>query len=157
MVHALVFADSHGNVRPMLDAVETYRPDVIFHLGDVVRDAEKVKAAFPKIPLYMVPGNCDERREDYDALEKEGLIQLEGKTVFYLHGHTRYVKSGLTHAVAEAKARGADLLLYGHTHRAQKDDYAGLLAVNPGAIRDGRCALLLWEEGGPITRLSLEL
>ena len=154
-MHALVFSDSHGRVKPMLDAVEIYRPDVIFHLGDVVRDAEKIKQAFPKIPFYMVPGNSGDDSAVDDETEK--LIQLEGKTVFYLHGHTQQVRGGLTHAVHQARDRGADLMLYGHTHVPLALDYDGILAVNPGAIKDGRCALLLWENGGPIQRLPLEL
>ena len=48
-------------------------------------------------------------------------------------------------------------MLYGHTHRAQEDLLGGVLAVNPGAVKDGRCALLLWEETGPIRRLPLYL
>ena len=153
-MNILVFSDSHGRVQPMLDAVDIYKPDAIFHLGDVVRDAEKVRAAFPQIPFYQVQGNCDWGRAD---CESEGVARLEGKTVFYLHGHTQYVKSGLTHAVAKAKSLGADLILYGHTHRAQEDDYDGLLAVNPGAIQDGRCALLTWEASGEIHRLPIYL
>ena len=153
-MRALVFSDSHGRVQPMLDAVELYRPDVIFHLGDVVRDGEKVRLAFPQTPFYQVRGNCDWDRADQ---ETEGVARLAGKTVFYLHGHTQYVKSGLTHAVARARALGADLLLYGHTHRPQEDDCGGLLAVNPGAIQDGLCALLTWTEDTPIHRLPLYL
>lgn len=150
----LVFSDSHGRVQPMLDAVEIYRPDAVFHLGDVVRDGEKVSLAFPKVPFYQVRGNCDEDRPDRT---EESVIRLDGKTIFYLHGHTRYVQSTLTYAVAEAKAKGADLLLYGHTHRPQKDDRDGLLAVNPGAVKDGLCALLTWEGAGEIRRLPLHL
>ena len=153
-MRALVFSDSHGRVSPMLDAVELYNPDVIFHLGDVVRDAKKVKAAFPQIPFYLVQGNCDHDLPGYDA---EDMVRLAGKTVFYLHGHTLYVKSGLTYAVAKAKDMGADLLLYGHTHRPREDRYDGLLAVNPGAIQDGLCALLTWEGAGEIHRLPLYL
>ena len=153
-MRALVFSDSHGRVRPMLDAVELYQPDVIFHLGDVVRDADRIKAAFPQLPFYQVQGNCDWGQTGY---ETEGIARLEGKTVFYLHGHTQYVKSGLSHAVAKARSLGADLLLYGHTHRPQEDDFEGLLAVNPGAIQDGRCALLTWEGAGEIQRRPLYL
>ena len=152
-MRALVFSDSHGRVAPMLEAVELYQPDVLFHLGDVVRDAEKVKLAFPKVPFYQVRGNCDWGCGDY---EEEGVARLAGKTVFYLHGHTQYVKSGLTHAVAKGRSLGADLMLYGHTHVPMERDYDGLLAVNPGAIQDGRCALLTWESG-PIERIPVYL
>ena len=150
----LVFSDSHGRVQPMLDAVEIYRPDAVFHLGDVVQDGEKVSLAFPKVPFYRVRGNCDEDRPD---CAEENVIRLDGKTIFCLHGHTRYVQSTLTYAVAEARAEGADLLLYGHTHRPLEDDYDGLSVINPGAVKDGSCALLTWEGTGKIHCLHLSL
>lgn len=153
-MRALVFSDSHGRTRPMLDAVDLYHPDVVFHLGDVVRDGEVVRAAFPKLPFYQVRGNCDLYR---DECSLESVARLGGKTVFYLHGHTQYVKAGLTHAVAAAQALEADLLLYGHTHVPMEARYGRLLAVNPGAIQDGRCALLTWEGDGEIARLPLSL
>lgn len=146
-VNVLVFSDSHGRVQPMLDAVERYRPDVAFHLGDVVRDAEELRRACPRLTLYQVRGNCD-----YGAVDcqTEGVARLEGKTIFYLHGHTRQVKSGIDLAVAAARTAGADILLFGHTHRSLCQRYGEVLAVNPGAILDGRYALLTWDAGGEV-------
>lgn len=153
-MRALVFSDSHGRVQPMLDAVALYHPDVVFHLGDVVRDGGRVRAAFPQLPFYQVQGNCDLGRGQCPL---ESVARLEGKTVFYLHGHTQHVKAGPSYAVAAAQAVEADLLLYGHTHVPMEARYDRLLVVNPGAIQDGRCALLTWEENGEIQRLPLSL
>ena len=50
--------------------------------------------------------------------------------------HLWGVKSGTDTAVAAARAMGADILLFGHTHRAlcqQLED--GLWVLNPGASR----------------------
>lgn len=152
-MRALVFSDSHGRVSPMVNAVELYRPDVVFHLGDVARDGENLRLACPELTLYQVLGNCDWGRDDYPT---EGVARLAGKTVLYFHGHTAGVKSGVGQAVDKARAMGADILLFGHTHRPLHARYDGLLAVNPGAIQDGRCALLTWEEGGEVTYLPLE-
>ncbi len=146
-MRALVFSDSHGRVGPMQDAVERYGPEAVFHLGDVVRDAENLRLCCPGIPFYQVRGNCDWMGDGY---ETEGVARLAGKSVFYLHGHTRYVKSGPGLAVAQARAVGADLLLFGHTHAPLAAWYDGLLAVNPGAALDGCCALLTWEGEGKI-------
>lgn len=143
----LVFSDSHGRVQPMLDAVARHEPDAIFHLGDVIRDAQWIRKAYPQLPFYQVVGNCD---WGVDGYETEGLARLAGKTVFYLHGHTRHVKLGPSAAVAQARALEADLLLFGHTHSPLCAPYDGLLAVNPGAAADGRFALLSWERGGEI-------
>lgn len=146
-MRVLVFSDSHGRAQPMLDAVERYRPEAVFHLGDVVRDAERLREAFPQLPLYQVQGNCDLGRAD---CETEGIARLAGKTIFYLHGHTRHVKLGVGPAMAAARGIGADILLFGHTHSPLCIEDGGLLTVNPGAILDGRCAVLSWEEAGEI-------
>lgn len=152
-MRVLVFSDSHGRTQPMLEAVECYRPDVAFHLGDVVRDAEDLRRAFPGLTLYQVRGNCDYGVAGYQT---EGMAQLEGKKVFYLHGHTRQVKSGPTLAVAAAQAAGADILLFGHTHRSVCQRYGQVLAVNPGAVLDGRCALLTWDGAGEVTCIPID-
>ena len=148
----LVFSDSHGRVGPMQDMVELYAPDAVFHLGDVVRDGDKLQALYPKLPFYRVAGNCD---WSASGLPLESVAYLEGKTVFYMHGHTQHVKTGIGLAVQAAQAVQAQLLLFGHTHRAVCEEYDGLLAVNPGAAQDGCGALLTWEKGGEITCIPL--
>lgn len=153
-MRVLVFSDSHGQVSPMVDAVELYRPDVAFHLGDVIRDGENLRLACPKLTLYQVAGNCDWNANGYPL---EQTVELAGKRVFYLHGHTQYVKSGPGEAIRTARGLGADILLFGHTHRPLNEGYDGLLAVNPGAIQDRRCALLTWEPGSAVTCLPLDL
>ena len=149
----LVFSDSHGRYQSMLDAVEVYRPQAVFHLGDVVRDGEKLAQAYPSLPLYQVQGNCDLGRAD---CETEGIARLEGKTIFYLHGHTRQVKLGSGPAVAAAQAVRADILLFGLTHVPLQTNYGGLFVLNPGAALDGRCALLTWDGAGEITCLPIQ-
>ena len=144
----LVFSDSHGRVGPMQDMVELYAPDAVFHLGDVVRDGEKLAKLYPKLPLYRVAGNCDWNNP---GLPLEDVVRLEGKTIFYMHGHTQSVKSGIGLAVRAAQSIQADVLLFGHTHRPLREDYEGLLVVNPGPAQDGCAALLTWEKGGEIT------
>ncbi len=150
----LVFSDSHGRVQPILDAVDRYRPDGVFHLGDVVRDGAKAQETYPKIPFYRVAGNCD---WSYTGLPLEDVVRLEGKTILYMHGHTQSVKSSPTLAVRAAQSLGADLLLFGHTHRALCEDYGKLLVVNPGAVQNGCGALLTWENGGEIVCTPLAL
>lgn len=149
----LVFSDSHGRVGGMLDAVEREKPDAIFHLGDLADDGEQVRFAYPDIPFYAVEGNCDRfSRGDF-----EGVARLEGKTIFYLHGHTQGVKTNTDRAVLKAFDLGADLLLYGHTHRAEVTRVGQLLVVNPGAVMSGRGAVLEWKKDGEITARGVEV
>ena len=47
-------------------------------------------------------------------------LNFEGFKLLLLHGQSRNVKSGLDDALLAAKANGANVLLYGHTHVPQE-------------------------------------
>ncbi|MCL2342986.1 MAG: metallophosphoesterase [Firmicutes bacterium] len=135
-----VFSDSHGQTRDMLRAIQASRPDVIFHLGDVCRDTAPIGQAFPDIPLYAVRGNCD-----FAAREETVLFLTLGGTRFFLtHGHLYGVKSGLYDLIDTAKKRGADAVLFGHTHRAHMRFDRGMYVINPGAA--GSSGVRSWAE-----------
>ena len=128
----LVLSDSHGGIGAMCRAVEAVQPHHILFLGDGLRDAEKLQRDYPDIPMDTVPGNCD-----MGALgETEKLIELHGIRIFMLHGHTRNVKYDPMRAIYAAREYGADILLYGHTHRAAVDYDGTLYVMNPGTIGD---------------------
>ena len=125
----LILSDSHGDVGTMLEIVERENPNEIFHLGDCVRDAESLSYACPGTQVIMVPGNCD----GWTGMSERLLLEREGVRILLAHGHRWHVKSGVGAALADARACGADILLYGHTHRAvcsREED--GLWRVNPG-------------------------
>ena len=47
-MNILVLSDSHGNISNMEEAVEREKPDMILHLGDCWRDAERLaERTFP--------------------------------------------------------------------------------------------------------------
>lgn len=113
----LVLSDSHGAVEACRLAVEQSAPDQILHLGDCVRDAERLHALFPAIPLTGVPGNCDWA----DADNPERLIELGGVRILMMHGHTRGVKSSAMNACyARARVRGADSALRPYASPARR-------------------------------------
>ena len=126
----LVLSDSHGRVDNMVQCVERTEPDHILHLGDCVRDAELLERQFPAIPMTTVPGNCDYGNPD----EPEKLIELGGKRILMMHGHTRGVKYDLQRAVYAAREYGADVLLFGHTHQPLVDYDGTLYVMNPGTV-----------------------
>ena len=126
----LVLSDSHGAVAPMERAVELTRPDLIFHLGDCWRDAERLRARCPGLPMEQVPGNCDFRPVD----PTEQLLEIRGKRILLCHGHTYGVKSSLVTAGFAAEERQLDLFLFGHTHRPLVDRRGQTLFLNPGSI-----------------------
>ena len=56
----LVLSDSHGDVDSMVEVVTKERPDAIFHLGDLIGDAQELHNEFPNIikpeDFLKIPG-----------------------------------------------------------------------------------------------------
>ena len=129
----LVFSDSHKTIGNMYDAVEAERPDRVFHLGDHMRDAEDLACALDHLDILYVPGNCDYANHASPNV----LIELGGVRIFLTHGHLFGVKSGLSRLQMEARRLGADLALFGHTHKAHLDEQDGLTLLNPGSCGSG--------------------
>lgn len=145
-MNILVVSDSHGKTDNLMRAVELTRPEYVLHLGDCQRDLERLRQAFSMLPMEGVPGNCD-----YGSCDQpERLTELGGVRILMLHGHTRGVKSDIMRAVWAARECGAQVLLFGHTHRPLVDNDGSLLVLNPGAAGDllhPTCGLLTIENG----------
>ena len=129
----LILSDSHGRKNNMLSAVEIESPDWILHLGDYDKDCADIEAAFPDIPLRSVRGNSDRFSAGLDIDE----FELEGKRFYMTHGHLFTVKVGKTQLINTALERGADILLFGHTHVPHFSMVDNMLVINPGSIGAG--------------------
>ena len=126
----LVFSDSHRNIDRMRYAANQTNPDAILHLGDFISDAQTLRQEFLSTVFYMVKGNCD-----FHAAGKDELFLIIGDVrVFMTHGHRYGVKSGLAALIERSRQLGADLSLYGHTHRASVRDERGLWLMCPGQM-----------------------
>lgn len=128
-----VFADSHGDHEALDDLLERMGAlDAVCFLGDVERDAEHLRlrlAAMPnQPPLYAVRGNNDVFSTC--TLPWEMLIELGGKRIYMTHGHRL---SGLMGLAYKAQECGAQIALFGHTHRALCETAQGVLLLNPGS------------------------
>ena len=139
MLKAAVFSDTHGNTAPMLEAARGSGADVFIHLGDHDRDAVELRRAFPEVPLYSVCGNCD-----LNPLAPERLlVQLGPVKAFLTHGHLYGVsRAQADWLVYAAQEQGAQIAMFGHTHRAVWDTLGGVTLLNPGTA--GRGADLSW-------------
>ena len=137
MTKLLVLSDSHGG-RAAIERVlmkESKSIDALIFLGDGLRDLELALTLYPKLRAYSVAGNCD-----YGALEPtDGLAAFDGVVIFYTHGHMYGVKYDLDTLADAASARGAEVALFGHTHRRELVRGVGTAATvfNPGSLRDG--------------------
>lgn len=127
----LVFSDSHGAPYYMHEALMRQRAaEVVFFLGDGMRDFENLRTQFPEKAFVAVRGNCDMGTK---APELE-VRDIDGARIFAAHGHAYAVKSGLLNAVYAAREKKANILLFGHTHQALTTYDDGLYIMNPGAI-----------------------
>ena len=139
----LVFSDSHRSLAGMYQAIERHQPQQVIHLGDMMDDAQEVAYVYPQLPICMVPGNCD----GWTMEPAKKQITLCGVSILLSHGHLWGVKQSCHAAYADARACGAQILLFGHTHKAlcmQLED--GLWVMNPGMSRS-TYGLITLEDG----------
>lgn len=130
MPRALVVADSHGDVRSLINAVAEYEPDIVFHLGDHNTDAAALRRRV-SVPVLGVAGNCDRGDPDAPDLRAE---RFGGALVLLTHGHLFDVRSrlGIERLARYAAQRGCACALFGHTHIPFRESVGGVLLINPG-------------------------
>ena len=135
-MRVLVLSDSHGDAYSVLDAVNS-QPSarVIIHLGDGADDMDRIIESFPEKTVLQVRGNCDFG----SLLPYTGLEIVGGKRIFYTHGHTQGVKMGMYRLISDGRDNKADIILYGHTHKAVTEYEDGVYIMNPGSV-SGRYA-----------------
>lgn len=126
----LILSDSHTNIEAICAATARERPDMVIHLGDHVHDALALRGRFPDLPFHIIRGNTDLE----DSYPEEESFEVCGKIIFITHGHRYHVKLGLAELRRRGEAAGADLVLFGHTHKAIIDHVGGFAFMNPGAI-----------------------
>lgn len=147
----LVFSDSHGHLAGMESAILQEQPDRIIHLGDHVRDVEKIREKFPRLPIHNVAGNCDFGTQ----LPDTDTVEVSGVRIFLTHGHRYYVKSQYLRAIYAAQEQEADVLLFGHTHRAECFREKEMWVMNPGAAGPkGTYGVIEVEQGSIRCRLA---
>ena len=146
-MRVLVLSDSHGFVRN-LRAVLQKESDcaLVFFLGDGLRDMEHIRPEFPQMQFICVRGNNDWSAAQ--GIDDYAYKYIEGHTVIATHGHRCGVRSSLQPLAAKALDVRGDVALYGHTHIPRQEYVGGVLCVNPGALCDGRYAVLEFRKEG---------
>ena len=146
----LVVSDSHGDLDALKRAFQQVQPDCVMHLGDHLRDAQRLRAAVGGVPVYAVPGNCD-----FGAREApEVCVELQGMRLMLMHGHLYGVKSGLLRLRMESERVGAQVTLFGHTHRAFCEEEDGRWLMNPGAAGTGSYGIVELSGGKAVCTLK---
>ena len=138
----LVVSDTHREIEALRDVVARNRQglDLVIHLGDCIDDIETVMRDHRQIAYLSVLGNCDYHTFSMSA-KYEGSFKAEGRRIFYTHGHKYSVKTTTASIVSNAKLKGCDIVLFGHSHVAYEEmRNDGILVLNPGSLvapRDG--------------------
>ena len=128
----LVVSDTHrkdDNLKLVL--YEECPLDMLIHLGDAEGSEHFIPDwVNPECRMEMVLGNND----FFSRLDREREIDIAGHKAFITHGHYYGVSMGPEGLVDEAKSRGCDIAMYGHTHRPFLDVIDGVTVLNPGSL-----------------------
>lgn len=160
----LIMSDSHNvNSGIMTEIIKNFAQDIdallfcgdgIGDLGEVIQEAlnnEKAQEILPKL-IAFVRGNNDPKSyvisanplSNDDTEKNYKIIQIEipessnfvlaGRRIFVTHGHRHYVNYSMDTLYSIAENIPADIVLYGHTHRAYYEETQGSLFLNPGSV-----------------------
>lgn len=133
-MRVLIVSDTHGkheNLEKVLEIEDSF--DRVFHLGDAQVTKQELES-LTGCPVDVVAGNMDFRSE----APSEKLVEIEDYTVFLCHGHRYHVNETLLTLEYAARSKGADVVLYGHTHVPFLDESEDLWIMNPGSLSEPR-------------------
>lgn len=126
----LIISDTHRQNDGFLQIMEKEEPvDLLIHCGDI-EGSEYLISERAGCPVHMVTGNND----FFSELPREKEFQVDKYKVWLVHGHTYHVSMGNEILKQEARARGVDIVMYGHTHKPVIDTASGVVALNPGSL-----------------------
>lgn len=127
----LIVSDTHRRNDNYFDVISRLSPlDMVIHCGDT-EGSEYAISQCVDCPVQIVMGNND----FFCDLPRELLFHIGKYKVWVTHGHNYHIYSGNERLKKEALAKGADIVLYGHTHQPVIDRSSeGIIAVNPGSL-----------------------
>jgi putative phosphoesterase len=119
--------------------------DAILHAGDIT--TAHVLAELNKIaPVTAVAGNMDPPELAAKLSDRE-LLRMGGKTIGLKHGHQPHAVQAhyiaqpydspqmtLFYQLMSAQLPGAEIIVFGHFHRAVMRRWHDILFINPGAV-----------------------
>ena len=114
-----ILSDTHGLLRP--EVLEHLKDaDAILHGGDINKQSI-VDQLRQYAPLYVVRGNND--KEWAQAIPHHLTVTLGGVRFYMVHNQKEI----------PAELSGADVVVFGHSHKYVQEERNGLLWLNPGS------------------------
>ena len=159
----LIASDIHGSAywcRALLDLAESYQPDRLVILGDILYHGPRndlPKDYAPKQVIAMlapwadritaVRGNCEAEVDQmvlpFPCLADFSQLYLDGRLMHLTHGHHQNPQN------LPPLPQGS-IFLYGHTHVKFDQVVDGIRCLNPGSLsipKDGSHSYLVYENG----------
>ena len=125
----LLVSDTHGRDERLEEVLKLEKPDFLCHMGDLEGSEDHIRV-ITKCPLAMVSGNND----FWTDLNPEVTFELHGFRIFMTHGHYYYAHSGHEQLKSAGRRNGADIVLFGHTHRPTLEWDKDIIVANPGSL-----------------------
>ncbi len=126
----LVVSDTHRRDENFYRVLEIEKDfNLVIHCGDVEGSETQMQQLSPAI-MRIVKGNND----FFGNLPDEIDFEMGGHKFFVTHGHRYLVNMGSSEIRREALARGADVVIYGHTHKPVAAEVDGIYVFNPGSL-----------------------
>ena len=128
----LIVSDTHRKDGNLYDVIEKEKPfDMLIHLGDAEGSEHVITDWLDEdCDLVMVQGNND----FFSSLDREIELDLGPHRAFLTHGHYYNVSLDVDRLWEEAKDRGCDIAMFGHTHRPYLEELDGITLLNPGSL-----------------------
>lgn len=131
----IVVSDTHGSYRNFKRIMELNRnADIVVHCGDSRDELGEIMREYPDIEFHAVKGNCDFGT----MLDSVDFFTAGGVEFMATHGHLFNVKWGLGELERAAREKGAQVVLFGHTHIAHDELCNGIRLFNPGSAGYGK-------------------
>ena len=126
-----ILSDSHGPLDPWaLKALKAEKVDHIIHAGDIV-SASVIDDLKQIAPLTVVRGNMD-----FPGLPR-GIANTE---ICQVSDFVFYVLHDLQSLDLDPEAAQINVVIHGHTHKAQIEWIDNILYFNPGSVNQPRFA-----------------
>ncbi|WP_099203380.1 phosphodiesterase [Miniphocaeibacter massiliensis] len=141
-----IISDTHGDIVQTKKALSILKDcEYIIHCGDVLYHGPRndlPKNYNPKdLALYLseldniiyIRGNCDSDVDEMvmkkDLSHKSRLLELDGHTIFAIHGYEEIEQE----RIKKAEGLKANIIVSGHTHIKILKKVNNLIIINPGS------------------------
>ena len=129
----LVVSDTHKRDENLRAVIRKELPfDIMIPLGDT----EGSEIYFPdwvrseRCFIYTVRGNND----FFSMSPSERIVRIGKYKVLLTHGHQYGVSMSTERLREESKSRGADIVMFGHSHKPHLTRKDGIICLNPGSL-----------------------